>query len=151
MNLNEVFSASVIEVSLKVKNADDALQLLVEKLVKGNKLKNADAITRLLTEDAVLRATLVGHKAGIVHSRWEGLVSTVGSLGILKSGESIRLGEQLQFKVNVIFLVLSPFQPAELHLDLISRIASLVRTEGMIEKLCQCDNNEDVFDVLSHF
>ena len=151
MDLKVVFPSGVIGVSIKLSGADEVIRFLVEKLVSGNQLKDFESITNHLMEESVLRASLVGHSAGIIHSRWANLEKPVGSLVVLKTGKSINLGEQVKFKVRVVFLVLSPFEPAELHLDLISNIASLVRTKGMVDNLCQSENREEVLDVLSQF
>ena len=151
MYLKSVFHSGVIGASIKLNSDDDVLAYLVEKLVNGNDLKDIESITNLLMEESALRASLVGHGAGIIHSRWDSLDKPIGSLMVLKSGESVSLGEQVKFKVRVVFLVISPYEPAELHLDLISSIALLVRTKGVVESLCLCEKSEQVLDVLHQF
>ena len=94
-----------------------------------------ERILARLTEETSLRATLVGNGAGIVHSRLEELSRPVAALGVLAPGRSLHLGATLQFVVEVIFLVLSPVEPPEPHLELISAIAALVRDEAALKLL----------------
>ena len=127
MDLARVFPPAAILVPLRAVSDDDALRQLVERLVVATGLRDPDRIMQHLTEEAALRATLVGHGAGIVHTRLEALDAPVAALGILSPGESLHLGTGLQFVVDVIFLVLSPVRPPEPHLELVSSIAELVR------------------------
>ena len=135
MNLARVFSPADILVPLRARSDDDALRQLVERLVAAAGLSDPDRIMRHLTEEAALRATLVGHGAGIVHTRLDALDAPVAALGILAAGESLHLGAGLQFVVDVIFLVLSPVSPPEPHLELVASIAALVRDPVHLDRL----------------
>ena len=135
MDLAQVFSPAAILVPLRARSDDDALRQLVERLVASAGLTDPDRIMHHLTEEAALRATLVGHGAGIVHTRLEALRAPVAALGIVAPGESLHLGAGLQFVVDVIFLVLSPIAPPEPHLELVASIATLVRDPGQLNRL----------------
>ena len=135
VELGRVFSSDVVLVPLRASSDDDALRQLVERVVAAAGLEAPERILARLTEEPALRATLVGHGAGIVHSRLEELTHPVAALGVLAPGESLHLGATLQFVVNVIFLVLSPVAPPEPHLELISAIAALVRDEQALDRL----------------
>ena len=135
MDLAWVFSVDAVLVPLRARSDDDALRQLVERLVAHSGLTNPHRILLQLTEEAALRATLVGHGAGIVHSRLDELSAPVAALGILAPGESLHLGATLQFVVDVIFLVLSPVEPPEPHLELVAAIAALVRDSALLDRL----------------
>ena len=135
MDLARVFSPAAILVPLRARSDDDALRQLVERLVASAGLTDPDRIMYHLTEEAALRATLVGHGAGIVHTRLEALQAPVAALGILAPGASLHLGAGLQFVVDVIFLVLSPVAPPEPHLELVASIATLVRDPVQLNRL----------------
>lgn len=135
MDLSRVLSPEVVLVPLEADSDDDALRQLVERLVAAAGLGAAERIVERLTEEPTLRATLVGNGAGIVHTRLEELTHPVAALGVLAPGRSLHLGATLQFVVNVIFLVLSPVEPPEPHLELITAIAALVRDEAALNRL----------------
>lgn len=135
MDLSRVLSAKVVLVPLEAAGDDDALRQLVERLAAAADVGPAERIVERLTEESALRATLVGNGAGIVHTRLEELTVPVAALGVLAPGRSLHLGATLQFVVNVIFLVLSPVEPPEPHLELITAIATLVRDEAALNRL----------------
>lgn len=135
MDLSRVLSAEVVLVPLEAAGDDDALRQLVERLAAAADVGPAERIVERLTEESALRATLVGNGAGIVHTRLEELTGPVAALGVLAPGRSLHLGATLQFVVNVIFLVLSPVEPPEPHLELITAIATLVRDEAALNRL----------------
>ena len=151
MDLARVFSPAAILVPLRARSDDDALRQLVERLVVATGLGDPDRIMQHLTEEAALRATLVGHGAGIVHTRLEALDAPVAALGILAPGESLHLGTGLQFVVDVIFLVLSPVQPPEPHLELVSSIATLVRDPVQLNGLRAAADAHDALAALARF
>ena len=90
-------------------------------------------LDRLLHEP-VLRAALVGHGAAIIHSRID-LPHSVTALGVAPPGTSFRFGGGFRYVVSVIFLVLSPPEPPEPHLELVSAIASFVRDSQALDGL----------------
>lgn len=135
MDLSRVLSAEVVLVPLEAAGDDDALRQLVERLAAAADVGPAERIVERLTEESALRATLVGNGAGIVHTRLEELTTPAAALGVLAPGRSLHLGATLQFVVNVIFLVLSPVEPPEPHLELITAIATLVRDEAALNRL----------------
>lgn len=151
MNLARAFSPAAILVPLRARDDDDALRQLVERLVVATGLGDPDRIMQHLTEEAALRATLVGHGAAIVHTRLEALDTPVAALGILAPGESLHLGTGLQFVVDVIFLVLSPLSPPEPHLELVSSIASLVRDPVPLNGLRAAADAHDALAALAEF
>lgn len=151
LNLARVFSAAAILVPLRARSDDDALRQLVERLVVATRLSDPDRIMQHLTEEAALRATLVGHGAGIVHTRLAALDAPVAALGILAPGESLHLGAGLQFVVDVIFLVLSPVTPPEPHLELVSSIATLVRSPAQLNGLRAAADAHDAMAALADF
>ena len=143
MDLARAFSPAAILVPLRARSDDDALRQMVERLVAATRLGDPDRIMRHLTEEAALRATLVGHGAGIVHTRLEALDAPVAALGILGTG--------LQFVVDVIFLVLSPARPPEPHLELVSSIATLVRDPVQLNGLRAATDADHALAALAEF
>ena len=149
MDLARVFSPAAILVPLRARSDDDALRQLVERLVASAGVRDPDRIMHHLTEEAALRATLVGHGAGIVHTRLQALDAPVAALGILAPGESLHLGAGLQFVVDVIFLVLSPVMPPEPHLELVASIAALVRDPVRLNRLRAAGDAHDAMASLA--
>ena len=135
LNLKESIPASRILAPLRAETDDEALSRLVAAVADDLEIPEAAGVLDRLLHEPVLRAALVGHGAAIIHSRIDGLPRSVAALGVAPSGTSFRFGGGFRYVVSVIFLVLSPPEPPEPHLELVSAIASFVRDSQALDGL----------------
>jgi mannitol/fructose-specific phosphotransferase system IIA component (Ntr-type) len=135
LNLKESIPASRILAPLRAETDDEALSRLVAAVADDLEIPDAAGVLDRLLHEPVLRAALVGHGAAIIHSRIDGLPRSVAALGVAPPGTSFRFGGGFRYVVSVIFLVLSPPEPPEPHLELVSAIASFVRDSQALDGL----------------
>ena len=135
LNLSESIPASRILAPLRAETDDEALSRLVAAVADDLEIPDAAGVLDRLLHEPVLRAALVGHGAAIIHSRIDGLPRSVTALGVAPPGTSFRFGGGFRYVVSVIFLVLSPPEPPEPHLELVSAIASFVRDSQALDGL----------------
>ena len=135
LNLKESIPASRILAPLRAESDDEALSRLVAAVADDLEIPDAAGVLDRLLHEPVLRAALVGHGAAIIHSRIDGLPRSVTALGVAPPGTSFRFGGGFRYVVSVIFLVLSPPEPPEPHLELVSAIASFVRDSQALDGL----------------
>ena len=137
MSLADHIPTSRILAPLQADTDDEALSRLVGSVADDLQIPDAaDQLDRLLHEP-VLRAALVGHGAAIIHSRIDGLPRSVTALGVAPPGTSLRFGGGFRYVVSVVFLVLSPPEPPEPHLELVAAIAGFVRDAQALSTLKQ--------------
>ena len=135
LNLKESIPASRILAPLRAESDDEALSRLVAAVADDLEIPDAAGVLDRLLHEPVLRAALVGHGAAIIHSRIDGLPHSVTALGVAPPGTSFRFGGGFRYVVSVIFLVLSPPEPPEPHLELVSAIAGFVRNAQALDGL----------------
>ena len=135
LNLSESIPASRILAPLRAESDDEALSRLVAAIADDLEIPDAAGVLDRLLHEPVLRAALVGHGAAIIHSRIDGLPRSVTALGVAPPGTSFRFGGGFRYVVSVIFLVLSPPEPPEPHLELVSAIATFVRDAPALDGL----------------
>ena len=135
LNLSESIPASRILAPLRAETDDEALSRLVAAVADDLEIADAAGVLDRLLHEPVLRAALVGHGAAIIHSRIDGLPRSVTALGVAPPGTSFRFGGGFRYVVSVIFLVLSPPEPPEPHLELVSAIATFVRDAPALDGL----------------
>ena len=135
LNLSESIPASRILAPLRAETDDEALSRLVAAVADDLEIPDAAGVLDRLLHEPVLRAALVGHGAAIIHSRIDGLPRSVAALGVAPPGTWFRFGGGFRYVVSVIFLVLSPPEPPEPHLELVSAIASFVRDSQALDGL----------------
>lgn len=143
--------SSRIIAPLQADTDDEALRLLVRSV--SNKINVPDVVGELdqLLHEQVLRMALIGHGSAIIHSRIDGLLQSVTALGVALPGKSFRFGRGFRYVVSVIFLVLSPPEPPERHLDLIAAIAGFVRNKQALSTLKEASSPEQAAKTLALF
>ena len=135
LNLSESIPASRILAPLRAETDDEALSRLVAAVADDLEIPDTAGVLDRLLHEPVLRAALVGHGAAIIHSRIDGLPRSIAALGVAPPGTSFRFGGGFRYVVSVVFLVLSPPEPPEPHLELVSAIASFVRDSQALDGL----------------
>ena len=149
LNLSESIPASRILAPLRAETDDEALSRLVAAVADDLEIPDAAGVLDRLLHEPVLRAALVGHGAAIIHSRIDGLPRSVAALGVAPPGTSFRFGGGFRYVVSVIFLVLSPPEPPEPHLELVSAIASFVRDSQALDGLKAAASPEQAVQALT--
>ncbi len=148
-NLSDFIPASRILAPLRAESDDEALSRLVAAVADDLEIPDAAGVLDRLLHEPVLRAALVGHGAAIIHSRIDGLPRSMAALGVAPPGTSFRFGGGFRYVVSVIFLVLSPPEPPEPHLELVSAIASFVRDSQALDGLKAAASREQAAQALT--
>ena len=148
-NLSDFIPASRILAPLRAESDDEALSRLVAAVADDLEIPDAAGVLDRLLHEPVLRAALVGHGAAIIHSRIDGLPRSMAALGVAPPGTSFRFGGGFRYVVSVIFLVLSPPEPPEPHLKLVSAIASFVRDSQALDGLKAAASREQAAQALT--
>lgn len=135
MSLADAIPASRILAPLRAGDDDQALSRLVAVVAGDLDMPDAAGVLDRLLHEPVLRAALVGHGAAIIHSRIDGLPRSVTAVGVAPPGAPFRFGGGFRYVVSVMFLVLSPPEPPEPHLELVAAIAGFVRDARALDAL----------------
>lgn len=135
MSLADAIPASRILAPLRAGDDDQALSRLVGVVAGDLDMPDAAGVLDRLLHEPVLRAALVGHGAAIIHSRIDGLPRSVTAVGVAPPGAPFRFGGGFRYVVSVMFLVLSPPEPPEPHLELVAAIAGFVRDARALDAL----------------
>lgn len=135
VSLADSIPPSRILAPLQADTDDEALSRLVGMVAGDLTIPDTAGVLDRLLHEPVLRAALVGHGAAIIHSRIDGLPRSVTALGVAPPGASFRFGGGFRYVVSVMFLVLSPPEPPEPHLELVAAIASFVREARALDAL----------------
>ena len=149
VSLSDYIPASRILAPLRAESDDEALSRLVAAVADDLEIPDAAGVLDRLLHEPVLRAALVGHGAAIIHSRIDGLPRSMAALGVAPPGTSFRFGGGFRYVVSVIFLVLSPPEPPEPHLELVSAIAGFVRDSQALDGLKAAASREQAAQALT--
>ena len=136
-------SPAFIELNLKLKNKDDAISLLVDKLDENGCLINKKKYLDAVLERENLLSTYCGHNIAIPHAVSKAVKKA--SLGFCRTTnlEWDKKDESVQF-ILILALPDSKGEEDNYHIDLMSQIASLALEDEVREVWVNAKTEEDI-------
>lgn len=147
MNLDQLIAPDRViclhDISSK-KRLLEKLSLLLAQGALG--LNNGDIFNRLVERER-LGSTGLGHGVALPHGRIAHLDQSIGAF--------IKLDQPLDFDsidgqpTDLLFALLVPEHHTEEHLQILASLAGMFSNLAFCNKLRHCDNDEDLFRLLS--
>jgi len=147
MKLTDIVVREAIIESLEARDKKSAIKELVEVIKSTRKptgFKLYDVVEAVLKREKV-GTTGMGGGIAIPHAKLDGLTTLVGAFG--RSREGIDFNAVDGEKVHLVFLIVSPFQEANLHLEALKRINAAVRTPNVAKFLRAARSAREIFDL----
>jgi two-component system, OmpR family, sensor histidine kinase KdpD len=111
----------------------------------GNKHVPEQEAWQALLQREQQGSTFLGEDVALPHARLTGLDAAVVGLGVAKQGVS---EPSTGKSVRIVFLLLTPMAPPEVHVRLLSRISKLAQHALQRHELIDARNAEDAARVL---
>ena len=139
VRLAEVFHAERIQISAAAKSTKRVLEILSHLLTKGHHY-NIRKVTvfEVLTERERLGSTCVGNGVALPHGRLHDLPCAVGA--VVRLTEPIQFGSSEDGKIDIACGLLVPIDCADIHLQLISRLARSFEESGLRGRLTKASD-----------
>lgn len=141
--MDQMFSPESVALDLPAKSIEDALANLGEHLRFPLPINlSMAAITKSMVERERLMTSYVGNGVAIPHLRLDGLHGPLIGFVRLKNGVAVpgRSGEV----ARMLFVILSPQGAARVHLRLLSRLAQLIESDYVLDRLAEVSSHWDV-------
>ena len=148
MKLRELIVDKAILPSLASTRREDAVRELVAALVASGRLSAdlEDAFVKSVIEREKKGSTGLGHGVATPHAKHPGVRKPFAALGISRTG--VEFGAIDRQPVHAIFLLISPQEAPELHLDAIQAVYAQLKNEQFRRFLRQAASVEDVLTLL---
>ncbi len=123
------------------------LKELCDVLVKPCQVSSSDELLRVLLDREKLGSTGIGEGIAIPHGRYKGLKYFFISFGRSKKGVDF---DSIDHKpCQLFFLVLAPENSAIDNLNLLGRIAKLMKDSSFKKKLLNAHSQKELFNIIS--
>jgi mannitol/fructose-specific phosphotransferase system IIA component (Ntr-type) len=133
MTLSESLRENLIFFDLHPRDMPECLEMMVDRAAAAGSIADrADAIARLLEREATM-STGMGGGVAVPHARTARLSGMVVALGLVPDGVDFRAIDGKP--VHVVFMLLGPPDSTRQHVDLLARIAYLVKVPGVLDAL----------------
>ena len=133
MLLTDFLRDSLIFTDLHPRDMPDCLRMMVEAASKAGAIGDPeDALARLLERERTM-STGMGGGVAVPHAKTAKVPRMVVALGLVPDGIDFKSIDGRP--VHVVFLLLGPPDSTRLHVDLLARIAFLVKIPGVLNAI----------------
>jgi len=148
LRLSEVIQEANIVPVLKSTKKEGAIKELVAALVASGSIPKAKAkdITQTVLDREKLGSTGIGRGIAVPHVKVPFVKQPIGALG--RSAEGIDFSSLDGALTHTVFLFVSPSEPADRHVTLMSRFVTLIRKPDFVSFLEQTEGQKALHDFL---
>ena len=149
MILSQVFSPKAVNINLESTEKDEVLEELVEGFISAYPELTRSAVLNALVERESKLSTGIGNGIAVPHGVCQGFSGVRGFIGVSKKGLDFNSLDNAP--VHVFFMIISSPDDCEYHLQVIKRLADILKEQEFINSVLQKTNTRDVYDVLVHY
>lgn len=146
MILGQVFSPRAVNVSLESDDKEEVFEEIVEGFVSEYPgLSRSDVLSALLEREKKL-STGIGNGVAVPHGVCGGFSGVKGFIGISRKG--IDFDSLDNAPVRLVFMMISGPDDCEYHLQVIKRLAEVLKEPSFVESILSRTTPQDVYDTL---
>ncbi len=147
MKLSQIMEEDDIILELKASNKKEVLEELSEVICRHEPSLDKEKLVQVLMEREKLGTTGIGDGIAIPHGKVEGLKNPLLSFGRSKKGIDY---ESIDNKpVHLFFLLVAPENSSGLHLQILARIAKLLKNSKFRKRLIEAKTKKEVYQIIT--
>jgi mannitol/fructose-specific phosphotransferase system IIA component (Ntr-type) len=148
MDLGDILSPELIIPELKASDRWEAIDELVDGLVKSQKIKpeHRDAIVSVVKKRETSMSTGIGFGIGIPHASTDLIYEVVGAFG--RSSQGVNFDSLDNQPVNLVMLFLVPQGQFQKHLHTLARIAKLLHKKEFRQALESASDAQAMYQII---
>lgn len=147
--LSEFVNENLIKIGLRARKKKDVLKELVEFLKERGIIDKTENFLKALKQRENIETTAIGKGVAIPHAKCSDVKKMF--LLIAVSHEGVDFKSVDGKPVNLIFLVGDDGKNENLYIQLLAKIARLLKTEDLRERLKKAANPQEVMKVVEEF
>jgi PTS system nitrogen regulatory IIA component len=146
MQLDQILKIGFINENMFAKTKAEALEELVNTLIKGGLKLDSVKVIEVLQQREKLGSTGIGDGLAIPHGKISSLNEIVVAFGRSKKGVDF---DSLDGKtVHIFFLLLAPENSVGQHLKALAKISKMLKTANFRQKLIETDSKSDLYKLI---
>ena len=146
MQLNQMLKIEFINAHLLAKSKDEALEELINTIIRGGLKLNSSSIIDILKQRESLGSTGIGDGVAIPHGKISDLNDIVVAFG--RSDEGIVYDSLDGKPVHLFFLLLAPENSAGQHLKILAKISKMLKDANFRKKLLKAGSQSELYKII---
>ena len=147
MNVADLINQDSILINIESKSKKNILETISDNLANGD-LGQKDTIFDKLYEREKLGTTAFGEGIAIPHARIPNIKSP--KILFMKLSEGIDFDALDNKKVDLIFSLIVPDTKDASHIEILSKVASLVDSKTLVQKIRDLSDKQKILDLLKN-
>ena len=146
MTLPELLTEDLIFLDLHPKDMPECLEMMVQEAsARGRIADPEDALQKLLDRERTM-STGMGRGVAVPHAKSKKCNSMIVAMGRVPDGVDFKAIDGKP--VHVVFMLLGPPDSTRLHVDLLARIAYLVKRPEFLDTIHQAINPKEIVEAI---
>lgn len=146
MRLSEILAIDNIIPELKAKDKKGVLGELAEVIARYDASIDKDMLVKVLIEREHLGSTGIGDGVAIPHGKLSSVKQPIVSFGRSKKGLDFdSMDGQPAF---LFFLLLAPENSSGIHLQVLTKIARILKSSAFRKELMQVDSRDEIYQTI---
>ena len=147
MKITDLISTASIDLNVKAKNKEELIEKAVKLMTKNGNIKDEQKYLELVTQREKQSSTGIGEEIAIPHGKGECITAPGVSAMVIPEGADF---ESLDGKpVKLLFLIAAPDTKENIHLEVLSRLSTLLMDENFRKKLINAKTKEEFIEIIN--
>ena len=146
MRITELLKSESIELGVKVLGKEEAIDRLVSLMDAGGRLKDTAGYKEGILAREALGSTAIGEGIAIPHAKVEAVKEP--GLAAMVVPEGVDYDAFDGSLANLLFMIAAPAEGADVHLEALSRLSTLLMNPGFKEGLIGAEDKDEFLRII---
>lgn len=148
MTIDEVLNENIIELNMAAETKAEVIDKMAEMLYENHDIVSKEGFIRDVMDREGKGTTGVGMGIAIPHGKSDSVLNT--SIAVAKLNEPVEWNSLDGKPVKLVFLLAVPKDGGDnVHLKLLSEIASMLMDDEFRERLYRADSKKELIEIMS--
>ena len=146
MRIVDLLKKESIELNSPAKSKDEAIDKLIALQTAGGAIADSEEYKSDILKREAISTTAIGEGIAIPHAKSTAVLSP--SLAAITSQDGVDYGSPDGKPSKLIFMIAAPVGGSDVHLEVLSRMMTLLMDEGLREKLEAANDKEEFLNII---
>ena len=148
MKITDLLTKEAIDLNVKATNKKDVIEKAVELMQYNGNINNKEEYLKLVMKREEEGSTGVGEEKAIPHGKGESISEPGLAAMVIPEGTDFN---SLDGKpVKLLFLIAAPNTEDNVHLEVLSRLSSLLMDENFRKELIKAKSKEEFLEIIDN-
>ena len=146
MKITDLIKKGAIRLNVEAKNKEEVIQKAVDLMTKNGNINNKEEYLKLVMKREEEGTTGIGQEIAIPHGKGDSI--TVPGVAAMVIPNGVDFNSLDGKPVKLLFLIAAPNSKENVHLEVLSRLSTLLMDEKFRKELIQAKSKEEFLNII---